>query len=125
MASIFTFGVMITLLFAMYTDCAEYGEWKSGVNSAGLTVSASMFSLKFGSAFGSAVPAFILAGFGFIANQTQTPESIQGIRIMFNFVPASFFFAAGILMVFYKLNGATVKIMEQELSNRRAEAPAV
>ncbi|NNC38402.1 MAG: MFS transporter [Hyphomonadaceae bacterium] len=124
-ASIFTFGVMITLLFAMYTDCAEYGEWKSGVNSAGLTVSASMFSLKFGSAFGSAVPAFILAGFGFVANEVQTPESIKGIRIMFNFVPAIFFFAAGLLMTLYKLNGATVKEMEQAMLQRRSEAQSV
>jgi len=123
-ASIFTFGVMITLLFAMYTDCAEYGEWKSGVNSAGLTVSASMFSLKFGSAFGSAVPAFILAGFGFIANEIQTPEAITGIRLMFNIVPALFFGAAGLLIVFYKLNGETVKKIERELLIRRGEIAA-
>lgn len=123
-ASIFTFGVMITLLFAMYTDCAEYGEWKSGVNSAGLTVSASMFSLKTGSAVGSAVPAFILAGFGFIANEVQTPEAISGIRLMFNIVPALFFAGAGFLIVFYKLNGKTVKRIEKELSKRRREVTA-
>lgn len=123
-ASIFTFGVMITLLFAMYTDCAEYGEWKSGVNSAGLTVSASMFSLKTGSAVGSAVPAFILAGFGFIANEIQTPEAITGIRLMFNIVPALFFGAAGLLIVFYKLNGETVKQIERELLIRRREIKA-
>jgi GPH family glycoside/pentoside/hexuronide:cation symporter len=123
-ASIFTFGVMITLLFAMYTDCAEYGEWKSGINSAGLTVSASMFSLKTGSAVGSAVPAFILAGFGFIANEVQTPEAIAGIRLMFNIVPALFFGAAGLLIVFYKLNGDTVKMIERELLIRRGEISA-
>ena len=123
-ASIFTFGVMITLLFAMYTDCAEYGEWKSGINSAGLTVSASMFSLKTGSAVGSAVPAFILAGFGFIANEVQTPEAISGIRLMFNIVPALFFGAAGLLIVFYKLNGDTVKMIERELLIRRGEIAA-
>ncbi|WP_427454418.1 MFS transporter [Litorimonas sp. WD9-15] len=123
-ASIFTFGVMITLLFAMYTDCAEYGEWKSGINSAGLTVSASMFSLKTGSAVGSAVPAFILAGFGFIANEVQTPEAITGIRLMFNIVPALFFGAAGLLIVFYKLNGDTVKTIERELLIRRGEIAA-
>lgn len=123
-ASIFTFGVMITLLFAMYTDCAEYGEWKSGINSAGLTVSASMFSLKTGSAVGSAVPAFILAGFGFIANEVQTPEAITGIRLMFNIVPALFFSAAGLLIVFYKLNGDTVKMIERELLIRRGEIAA-
>lgn len=117
--SIFTFGVMITLLFAMYTDCAEYGEWKSGVNSAGLTVSASMFSLKTGSAVGSAVPAFILGAFGFVANQVQSPEAISGIRLMFNIVPALFFCAAGFLIVFYRLNGKTVKRIERELLLRR------
>lgn len=123
-ASIFTFGVMITLLFAMYTDCAEYGEWKSGVNSAGLTVSASMFSLKTGSAIGSAVPAFILAGFGFIANEVQTPEAISGIRLMFNVVPALFFAAAGVLIIFYKLDGKTVKRIEKDLLTRRGELKA-
>ena len=121
-ASIFTFGVMITLLFAMYTDCAEYGEWKSGVNSAGLTVSASMFSLKSGSAIGIALPAFILAGFGFVANATQTPEAIQGIRLMFNIVPAVFFAAASVLIVFYRLDGATVARIEAELAARRSQA---
>ena len=119
--SIFCFGTIITLLFAMYTDCAEYGEWKSGVNSAGLTVSASMFSLKTGSAVGSAVPAFILAAFGFVANEVQTPDAIQGIRLMFNVVPALFFAAASLLIVFYKLDGTTVKRIERELSERRSQ----
>lgn len=118
-AAIFGFGVIITLLFAMYTDCAEFGEWKSGKNSAGLTVSASMFSLKTGSAIGSAIPGFILAGFGFIANQTQTPEAISGIRIMFNIAPAIFFMAAGVLMLFYKIDGRLVKRIEEELLKRR------
>ena len=123
MASLFTFGVMITLLFAMYTDCSEYGEWVSGVNSAGLTVSASMFSLKTGSAIGIALPAFILAGFGFEANQAQTPEAIQGIRLMFNLVPAFFFAVAGGLVVLYRLDGATVRRIERELAERRAAEP--
>ena len=118
--SIFTFGVMITLLFAMYTDCAEYGEWKSGVNSAGLTVSASMFSLKSGSAIGIALPAFILAAFGFVANEAQTPEAIEGIRVMFNIVPAAFFAFAGLLVVFYRLDGKTVRRIEAELMTRRS-----
>ena len=121
-ASIFTFGVMITLLFAMYTDCSEYGEWKSGVNSAGLTVSASMFSLKFGSALGSAVPAFILAYFGFVANEVQTPESLQGIRLMFNVVPAIFFFIAGLLMIQYKINRKTLHKVEKDLLARRSQS---
>jgi len=116
---IITFGITITLLFTMYTDCVEYGEWKTGSNSAGLTVSASMFSLKFGSAVGGALPGFILAAFGFIANQNQTPESIEGIRYMFNLLPAIFFLAAAVLILFYKIDNNQLTQVEHDLAKRR------
>lgn len=114
-----TFGIAITLLFTMYTDCVEYGEWKTGNNSAGLTVSASMFSLKFGSAVGGALPGFILAAFGFIANETQTPESIEGIRYMFNVLPGVFFLLGAILILFYKIDRTTLTQIENDLADRR------
>lgn len=118
---IFTFGVIITLLFAMYTDCAEYGEWISGHNSAGLTVSASMFSLKFGSALGSAIPGYILAWYGFVKNKSQSAETLEGIGMMWNVAPAIFFLLAAVLMIFYQLDGATMKKVEHELLERRGE----
>jgi len=118
---IFSFGIIITLLFAMYTDCAEYGEWMSGHNSAGLTVSASMFALKFGSAVGSAVPGYILGWYGFVKDQVQTEEALTGINTMWNFAPALFFLAAALLMVFYKLDGDTMQKVERELLERRGE----
>ena len=118
---IFAFGVIITLLFAMYTDCAEYGEWTSGKNSAGLTVSASMFSLKAGSAIGSAVPASILAIFAFNkALEQQKPETIEGIQLMFNVVPSLFFFIAGLLMIGYKINNQMLVQIEKDLKHRRS-----
>lgn len=119
---IFAFGIMITLLFAMYTDCAEYGEWVSGKNNAGLTVSASMFSLKAGSALGSAIPANILAYYAF-NNQVpqQTPEVLSGIQLMFNLVPFIFFVCALVLMFFYKIDSKLLQKIEQELKARRLE----
>lgn len=118
---IFSFGVIITLLFAMYTDCAEYGEWLSGHNSAGLTVSASMFALKFGSAVGSAIPGYILGWYGFVKDQTQSDMTLQGIDLMWNVVPAIFFLLAAVLMIFYKLDGNMMEKVEQELLVRRGE----
>lgn len=118
---IFTFGVIITLLFSMYTDCAEYGEWQTGKNTAGLTVSASMFSLKFGSAVGGALPGFMLAWFGFVANEVQTDSAITGIRLMFNVLPAIFFLAGGLLMFFYRIDRTTLHRIESELHERRTE----
>ena len=118
---ILTFGVIITLLFSMYTDCAEYGEWKTGKNTAGLTVSASMFSLKFGSAVGGALPGFMLAWFGFVANEVQSESAITGIRLMFNILPAVFFLAGGLLMFFYRIDRSTLNRVETELHERRAQ----
>ncbi len=117
---IFTFGVVITLLFSMYTDCVEYGEWRTGKNTAGLTVSSSMFSLKFGSAVGGALPGFILAGFGFVANEVQSDWAIVGIRAMFTLLPAAFFIFAGLLMLLYRLDRATLSQVENDLRERRA-----
>ena len=120
-AGIFSFGVIITLLFSMYTDCAEYGEWMSGHNSAGLTVSASMFSLKFGSAVGSAIPGYILGWYGFIKDKPQTEMALEGINMSWNMVPAIFFLLAALLMNFYKLDGKTMERIERELLERRGE----
>lgn len=120
---IFAFGIIITLLFAMYTDCAEYGEWLSGHNSAGLTVSASMFALKFGSAVGSAIPGYILAWYAFDKDLVeQTATTLQGISISWNIVPAIFFFIVMVLMLFYKLDGETMDRVERDLLARRGES---
>ncbi|PLW69667.1 MFS transporter [Pseudohalioglobus lutimaris] len=117
---VMTFGVIITLLFSMYTDCAEYGEWKTGKQTAGLTVSASMFSLKFGSAVGGALPGFMLAWYGFVANEAQSEQALSGIRLMFNALPAVFFLAGGLLMVFYRIDKAAIAIVERDLHQRRS-----
>lgn len=119
---VMTFGVVITLLFSMYTDCSEYGEWLTGRQTAGLTVSASMFSLKFGSALGGALPGFMLAGFGFVANEVQSDSTLQGIRLMFNALPAVFFLAGGLLMFLYKIDRNTLAVTEQELHKRRTSS---
>jgi len=118
---IFSFGIIITLLFSMYTDCAEYGEWLSGINSAGLTVAASMFALKFGSAIGSAIPGYILDFYGFIKDQAQPTEVQEGISLIWNVVPAIFFLITAILMMFYRLDKATKDKIERELLERRGE----
>lgn len=114
-----TFGVSITLLFAMFTDCAEYGEWQTGKRTSGLTVSASMFALKFGSALGGALPGFVLGGIGFIANEMQSDFALTGIRIMSTLMPAAFFFVGGLLLFWYKLDNKLLFKIEHELLERR------
>lgn len=119
---IMTFGVIITVVFAMFTDCADFGEWKIGSRASGLTVSASMFALKFGSAVGGALPGFILAFVGFVANETLTDTALEGVRMMSTIVPAVLFAVGGLVMVFYKLDKNLLDKIEQELLERREKA---
>lgn len=116
---LYTFGLTITLLFAMFTDCAEYGEWLTGKRTSGLTVSASMFALKFGSAIGGALPGFILAAVGFVANTQLTDSAMSGIHWMTTLLPAGLFLAGGALMLFYKLDKTLLDKIEIELLDRR------
>ncbi len=114
-----TFGATATLLFAMYTDCAEFGEWKTGKRTSGLIVSASLFSLKFGAAVGGAIPGFILAAFGFVANEVQTPTATFGIRMMFNVAPAILMGLGGLCMIFYGIDRASLHRIEADMFRRR------
>ena len=85
-----------------------------------------MFSLKAGSAIGSAVPAAILAMFAFDSDlAVQTPRALEGIQLMFNLVPAGFFLAAGLLMIGYKIDNKLLQKIEQELNERRGQRNAV
>lgn len=118
-----TFGIVITLLFAMFTDCAEYGEWLTGQRSSGLTVSASMFALKFGSALGGAIPAFILGGIGFVANESLSDAVLHGIQAMTTLLPALLFGAGGLMMLFYKIDKDLLVVIEAELIKRRETLP--
>nr|WP_299337535.1 MFS transporter [Allomuricauda sp.] len=115
-----TLGVCLTLMFVMYTDCSEYGEWLTGKNTAGLTISSSMFAMKFGAAIGTAIPGFILAAVGFVANQEQTEGAIYGIQVMCAVLPAAAFILAAIALYFYKIDKAMLKKVESDLSERRA-----
>jgi len=114
-----TFGATATLLFAMYTDCAEFGEWMTGKRTAGLIVSASLFSIKFGSAVGGALPGFILAAFGFVANEIQTDTAMLGIRLMFNILPAVLMGLGGLCMIFYRIDRSSLRRIESEMYVRR------
>lgn len=112
-------GAIFTLLFAMYTDCSEYFDWKASRNIAGLTVAASMFSLKMGGAMGAAIPGYLLEASGFVANQAQTPDAIMGIRMMFNIVPALICIAAALFALRYRLTADVMAQIEAELTERR------
>ena len=116
-------GPTPALVWSMYADCADYGEWKSGHRITGLTFSTLQFAQKFGLAVGAGLAGYILALFGFVANEVQTETSLTGIRFMFSVVPAVLAIAGAISIFFYQIDSTRIRVMERELRLNRADSP--
>jgi len=115
----FAFGPTAPLVFAMYTDAADYSEYIKGRRATGLIMSASTMAQKFGWTIGGALAGWLLAGFGFKANAVQGESALTGIRLMMSVIPAIGSLLGAVLMVFYKLDEPYMKKIESELSERR------
>lgn len=112
----FIIGPTPALVWSMYADCADYGTWKSGRRTTALVFSTVQFAQKLGLAVGAGLAGIILGLFGFVANEVQTEESLQGIRFMFSILPAILAVLGAVAILFYRLNSETVKKIELELA---------
>lgn len=115
----FFWGPVSVLQWAIYTDAADYSEWKNGRRATGLVMSASLFALKLGLTLGGSVVGWMLGYYGFVANQAQSPETLQGIRMLMSIYPAIAGFAGAAFMMFYPLNNKKMVEIEQDLTARR------
>ena len=118
----FALGPVSAMQWAMFTDCADYNEWKTGRRSTGLMMAASLFFLKFGLALGAAAIGWILAWYGYEKGDTQTPEAIKGILLLNSVYPAIFTLLGVAAMVFYPLSNKKMLEIETELIERRKVA---
>jgi GPH family glycoside/pentoside/hexuronide:cation symporter len=119
----FIIGPTPALVWAMYADTADYGEWKSGRRTTGLVFSALQFAQKMGLAVGAGLSGFVLSLFGFIANEAQSDLSITGIRLMFSIYPAVLAISGVVAVYFYPLTDSKVKEIEEELNERHGIDP--
>ena len=112
----FVAGPTIPLVWSMFADVADYGQWKFGHRSTALVFSGIQFAQKLGLAIGGAMAGWMLAGFGFVNTEVQSDQSLFGIRLMFTLVPAAFAVGSVVAIWFYPLSDADVKQMEQDLA---------
>ncbi|GAA4041247.1 MFS transporter [Parerythrobacter jejuensis] len=114
------FGLLMVMSFSMFTDIAEYVDWKSGLQMTGLVVAASVFAVKVGVGLGSAVPGFVMELTGFDASApTQSESALVGIQLAFALIPAAALAPAIVAISFYRLDRARISQVEAELSSRR------
>ncbi len=113
-------GPTPALVWAMYAECADYGEWKTGRRTTALVFSTVQFAQKLGLAIGAGLAGFILALFGFVANEVQTADSIAGIRFMFSLMPALLAILGATAILFYRLDSTRVREIERDLLARHS-----
>jgi GPH family glycoside/pentoside/hexuronide:cation symporter len=111
-------GPTPALVWSMYADCADYGEWKTGRRTTALVFSTVQFSHKMGLAVGAGLAGILLSWFGFVANEVQSASAMTGIRFMFSVFPTVFALMSIVAIYFYPIDSKMLKTMETELSQR-------
>jgi GPH family glycoside/pentoside/hexuronide:cation symporter len=114
-------GPTPALVWSMYADCADYGEWKTGRRTTGLVFSTVLFAQKTGLAVGAGCAGIMLGLFGFVANEAQSDSALLGIRLMFTFIPAMLAIIGAVAIIFYKIDRKMLHQMEADLAVKHAE----
>ena len=132
-------SVLNILAFMFTPDCAEYGEYKSGISAKGITFAIQTFSVKITAAVSSSLALFLLGLFGWISveaesfealaamNIQQSPAALNGLWIVYALVPVIGMIISTFFYLGYKLNDKDVQIMAKCNSGEitRAEAESL
>ena len=109
--------VMVPLMFSMVPDVSDYGQLKSGKNTMGMAFSAHLLAIKLGLALGAAVTGWLLGASGYLANQVQTEDALQGILWCFALLPSAIGVLLMALISFYRLNSETMETIHRQLAD--------
>ena len=129
---------IVGILAFMFTpDCAEYGQYKSGISAKGITFAIQTFSVKITGAISSSLALFLLGLFGWISveaesfeqlaamNIQQSPAALNGLWIVYALVPVIGMILSTFFYLGYKLNDRDVQIMAKcnsgEITKKEAE----
>lgn len=96
-------GPIYADVFAMTPDIVDYGEWKTGIRSEGLTTCCVSFGMKVGLGIGGFVASWILALGGYDGMATvQSASAISAIQFGFGY--ASVILSAICLVIVWLMN---------------------
>ena len=110
-------GAPVAVLgWAMIPDTVEYAQWKHGKRADGAIYASSSFFQKLGKAIGGAGVALALSTVGYVANQEQTPATLEAIKQLLTFVPMGLMTLALVFARFYTLDGKLHQRIREELT---------
>lgn len=111
----FFFSGFNTAIYAIIPDCAEYGQWKTGLRNDGFQYAFISLGNKIGMALGTALLAAMLGKFGYTANQQQNEAVLMVMKHAFTTIPGILWIITAIVLYFYRLNKKLYNEIVQEL----------
>ncbi|SEA91219.1 glycoside/pentoside/hexuronide:cation symporter, GPH family [Pseudobutyrivibrio sp. ACV-2] len=105
------FGCGAATMWGLLQDAITYGQWNSGVQAIGMGNSASSFTTKLGSGFGTAALGWILAAGSFNSNPTGE-ASIAAIKVAVIWVPIVVVVIGLVCLYLFDLDTKYDKIVE-------------
>ena len=112
-------GPTPALVWAIYTDVADYSEWKTGRRVTGLAFSAAMFAQKLGISIGGSTCGWLLGSVGFKPDETPSDDVVGSFRIIASILPGALAIANGVVLFWYDLKDDKVDEIVADLSKRR------
>jgi sugar (glycoside-pentoside-hexuronide) transporter len=108
------------LHWSLMADVDDYGEWKTGKRSTGISFSGNLFFLKVGLAVAGALVGFLLSWYGYDAGaKQQSGDTLHGIVLMFTIIPAvGYLITAGVVRLL-KVDNRLMHTIQQDLALRR------
>ncbi len=114
-------GPLMPLFWSMIADTADYAEWKYGRRFTGLVFSAGTTSQKFGWAIGGYITGYILSWYGYVENEDQVPETVEGIKLLMSFIPSGVGLASAGAALLYRITPKLSTQIQTELEKRKRE----
>jgi len=112
-------GPTFPLIWSMLADAADYGEHKYHRRTTGLIYSAATFGQKAGFSIGGAIALWILAWYGYQANEIQSETSLTGIRLNISVIPGIIALFSMLALFLYPLSDAEGERINAELNKTR------
>jgi len=116
-----SYAPTIPLIWAMFADVVDFGEWKTSRRTTGVIYATILFALKAGLSLGGAIGLWLLAAYGYQANVAQTPKALLGIRMSVSVYPAVFLLIVIVCLLCYKITKKMNIQIQDELAERRKQ----
>lgn len=113
---------ILGMIFTMIADAIEYGQWKTGLRTAGAIQSATTSGQKFGQGIGSALIGFIMQANHYDGTlDVQPAQALQTIQNLFIYGVTILGIIMILLLLFYHLDKEYPMVMKELLEREEKQ----